>query len=473
MKKVLKLNKTLIVLGIIILISLISFLGLYSKENGVWKNILKEYNLGMELEGYRQLRFSLDTSEEEKEIYVDDNGNILGFVEDGTDSQDTSIPLTEETQTEANVENKSEAEYKTEKRTIKSNEDSVITIENFELSKDVIQKRMNSLNGIEYNIRVDNVTGELVLEVPDGDNISTVQALVSSKGSFDIIDYQTGIVLLDNKDLSNVKAIANSEENGYQLYLQISLNENGKKKISEISKKYVQTTDENGENTTKYVSVRFEGQALLSTYFGEEIKNGVLTVPVGNPTQDNTEFSTLGEQANRIAYILNEKELPIKYTLVSDDYIKSEITEEIVFIAKIILALSILITSAILVVKYKLKGLVLSIVSIGYLAITALLLRYANVPLTLNSMYTLVVCIILNYIFVIKLLEKLKNINLKTAFVQTMKEYYLLIVPVIAFSIVFTIVSPVSVSSIGMTLFWGLLTGVIYNSFVIFVLKLV
>lgn len=474
MKKVLKLNKTLIVLGIIILISLISFLGLYAKTNGVWNNLLPEYNLGMELSGYRELHFSLDTTEEEKEVYVDENGNILGYVEDGTtSSKDTSISLVEGEETEEDSKETTESEYKTETRVIKANEESDITIENFELSKQIIQNRLKSLNNLEYNIRVDSITGELVLEVPDDDNVSTAEALINSKGTFDIIDYQTGIVLLDNTDVANVKTLANYEEDGYQLYLQIALNDSGKGKISEVSKKYVQTTSETGETSTEYVAVRFEGQVLLSTYFGEEIANGVLTIPIGNPTTDSEEYSTITEQANRIAYILNEKELPLQYTLTSDNYVKSVITEETILITEIVCALVILIISALLIVKFKLNGVILSIVSVGYIAITVLLLRYANVALTMNSIYALVACIALNYVFVIKLLRKLKENSLKVAYVQTMKEYYLLIVPVIVFAVVFTLVSSVAVNSIGMTLFWGLLTGIAYNALVILALKLV
>ncbi len=472
MKKVLKTNKTLIVLGIIILISIVSFLGLYEKSNGVWKNLLPDYNLGMELNGYREVHFSLDTTEEEKEVYVDDNGNVLGFVEDGkNNSQDTSVSLVQEDEN-TETENTSD-EYKTEKRTIKANEDYNKTIENFELSKDIIQNRLKSITEFEYNIRVDSITGDLVLEAPDDENLSTAEALINSKGKFDIIDYQTGIVLLERRDLVSVRPVSNYEEDGYQLYLQITLNDNGKRALSEISKKYVQTTNEAGETSTEYVAVRFEGQTLLSTYFGEEITNGMLTVPMGNPTTDQNEYKTIVEQANRIANILNENELPLQYTLTSDNYIKSEITDEIIFTAEIVCALIIIVISSLLIVKFKLNGFILSIISIGYIAITALLLRYANVKITLNSIYTLAACIVLNYVFIITLLKKLKDQTLKSAYVQAMKEYYLLIIPVIVIAVIFTLISSVMVSSIGMTLFWGLLVGLAYNWLVIFILKLI
>ena len=478
MKKVLKTNKTLIVLGIIILISIISFLGLYEKSNGVWKNLLPDYNLGMELSGYRELHFTLDTTEEEKEVYVDDNGNILGFVEDGQEaSQDTSVSLVQEdetTEAENTEENAEEnSEYKTETRTIKANEDSSKTIENFELAKSVIQERLKSITEFEYNIRVDGITGDLVLETQDDDNLSTAEALITSKGEFDIIDYQTGIVLLDRVNITSVTPVSNYEEDGYQLYLQITLDNEGKEALSEISKKYVETTNEAGETSTEYVAVRFEGQTLLSTYFGEEITTGVLTVPIGNPTTDQAEYSEMVEQANRISNILNEEKLPLQYTLTSDNYIKSEITDEMIFIAEIICALIIVVISALLIVKFKLSGVILSIVSIGYIAITALLIRYANVKITLNSVYSLIVCIALNYVFIVSLLKNLKEQPLKSAYVQTMKKYYSLIMPVIVIAVIFTFISSVAVSSIGMTLFWGLLVGLAYNWLVVSVLKLV
>lgn len=471
MKKVLKANKTLIILGIIMLISVISFIGLYQKSNGVWKNLLPKYNLGCEIKGYRELHFSLDTSEEEKEVYIDDNGNVLGYVEDGTDSQDTSISLVQDENTE--TEEKKDSEYKTEKRVIKANEDSNITIENFKLSKEIIQNRFKSLSNLEYNIRMDNVTGEVVLEVANDDNVSTAQALVTSKGTFDVIDYQTGVVLLDNSDLEEIRTVANYEDDGYQLYLQISLNKTGREKILDVSKKYVKSTDEAGKDTTKYVAVRFEGQPLLSTYFGEEITTGMLTVPIGNPTTDSDEYAEMVEQANRIAYILNEDKLPLQYSLTSDNYIKSLITDEYILVFEIICALIIVVISALLIVRYKLNGLILSIVSVGYIALTMLLIRYTNVPITLNSIYALIACVAFNYIFVIKLLRNLKELSLKSAYIQVLKEYYLLIIPVIVFAVVFTLASAVTVNSIGMSLFWGLITGIIYNTVVIFALKLV
>ena len=68
MEKGLKVVKAVVVLLIAIFVSIVAFAGAYLPKNGIWKNILKDFSLGIELNGYRELRFVLDDSEEEKEI---------------------------------------------------------------------------------------------------------------------------------------------------------------------------------------------------------------------------------------------------------------------------------------------------------------------------------------------------------------------------------------------------------------------
>ena len=52
---------------LIILVSLISFLGIHKKNLNGWRNILPEYTLSKELSNIRTFVFSVDTSTEEVE----------------------------------------------------------------------------------------------------------------------------------------------------------------------------------------------------------------------------------------------------------------------------------------------------------------------------------------------------------------------------------------------------------------------
>lgn len=391
MEKNLKRIKTLAVVLIVVLISAIAFGGLYLKSQGVWKNVLPEFSYGMELDGIRELRFVLDTSEEEKKVYLDENGNYAGDVveneEETTSNQEINLvdengnPISseageatanEETQAKASEENK-EAEpkeddmlsrYTIETKTVKSNEDSDINIANFEKSKKIIQQRLETLDLYEYNIRLDDVTGELVVEIPDNDNVEIQESMIATKGKFEVVDHQNGLILLDNSHVKNVSATYTNNEKGYQSYLIVQLNKEGTEKLKEISKKYVATTDENGTETTKYVGVEFDDQELLQTYFGDELSNGVLQIPLGQAASEYEDFITAYNSTTRVANILNSEKMPLSYKLNADNYIQSDITFEIRTIAIISFAVIIFILSIVMIIKYKLKGLKYAILNV-------------------------------------------------------------------------------------------------------------
>ena len=108
MEKGLKTIRTIAILLIVILISVIAFGGLYLKSNGIWTNVLPEFNYGMELSGIRELRFVLDNTEEEKQVYVDEEGNILGEVKE--EAETISLDTNENTTEESNENTENETE---------------------------------------------------------------------------------------------------------------------------------------------------------------------------------------------------------------------------------------------------------------------------------------------------------------------------------------------------------------------------
>lgn len=456
MEKNLKKIKTIAILLIAILISLIAFVGLYVKEYGIWRNILPEFNLGMELKGIRELHFVLDTEETEKEVYVDSEGNYAGDVLDN-DNSSTQITLETDDETVAEPEENKDIEgYTRETRTIKANEDNVKTIENFEKSKKIIQKRLETMDFYEYNIRQDTVTGEVVIEVPDDDNVGIEQTMISTIGNIEIIDEQTGLILINNSHVKKATMLASAED-GYQAYLQLDFDDVGKEKLKEISNKYQTVTAEDGTQTTNYISIKMDDQVLCTTYFAEELASGSIQLPMGSATTDYNEYIEIAQSVSMIADIINEESMPIAYTLSSDNHINSAITTDIIKIAGIVCAILVIAISVYLIVKFKFEGFKSAILSIAYIAILSIIVRYTNVVITINAIIALLAVIIINYVFNIKFLQGLrKENNKKIVLAETMKELYLTIIPVCIISIIFTFMSSVVISSIGMILFWGI-----------------
>ena len=457
---------------LVILISLIAFVGIYLKKSNVWENQIPEFKFGMELDGVRELRYIVDTTEEEKNVYIDAEGNILGEVkekdeEKSDNGQEISLDApAEETKTEeVAVPETEKVNYATEIRKIKKNEDADVNIENFEKTKSMIQTRIEENKNFEYNIRQDNMTGELVIEVPNRDeDVNYVRSAVETFGKFEVIDEQTGIILLNNSHVKKYSAMVNNTS-GYQSYLVIEFTKEGAEKLKEIREQHIETVIEDGESTKKYVSVLIDGNAISTTYFGEEMPGGVLQIPIGQASTDFNTHSQVFEQLSHTVSALQTGKLPIVYALNTDDYIQSAITEDLINICKIAFAVVIALISIYFIIRYKAKGLLGAILAIGYIGAYVIIIKYTNVVITINSIIAFLGMIVINYIFVGSYISKLNNKeNPVESFNKTMKKVYLNIIPIVIIAIIFTFVGNVIINTIGMMLFWGILLQALYNA---------
>lgn len=466
MEKKVKLFKTITIILLIIAVSLISFVGVFRNNLNFKENLIPEFKYGMELAGNREFKFTLDTATEDKTVYLDENGEYKGtVVEDTEDSTDTSISL--DTTVEENTDVVAEEEvnklpYSTETRTVKANEDNALNKESYEKTKAIIQKRLEAAQIPEYNLRLNTITGDLVLEVPEDEYTEDAYNLASAQGKFEIIDHDTGVVLLDNSHLAKAQALYTASDS-YQAYLQLEFNNEGKEILTEISKEYVQSTNEAGETTSKTVELRLDNATLLSTYFGEELDQGILQITMGTATTDYNTFMDSYSSARSFANVVNFGMTPNKLALASDNFVMSSITDKTITCAKIAFAVAILVMSVVLIIKYKFEGLLAAVASVGYVAVTMLAIRYTNVTITLNSVFAILGITAVNYVFVIDFLNKKKTDSPKHAFIESLKRLNVEIIPLWVVSIIFTFMTHSAISSVGMILFWGLFVHAVYS----------
>lgn len=467
MKKI----RLVVVVLCIIFVSVTAFFGFFKKENGMWKNSIPDYKYGMDIKGARELVYTLSDEENEKYVYVDEAGNVKGEVW----KEGSSIKPEDETAEGTENEETQQTEavpFAKETRMIKENPDDQLTKENFEQAKEIIQKRLKEQGITENNIRIDNVTGKLMIEnASKEEQIERIEQLVSKPGKFEIVDYQNGVVLMDNSDIKKVSVVY-SNDSAYNTYLQIQFNAEGTNKLKEISNKYVEIKDEtqNAEETPeeaeekeetekKYVTISFDGMKMMTTYFGEEMSNGILQISVGQARTEPSEFRKDYNSAKIIADMLNSGVLPVVYKLETDNFVKSEITTQMQRNMKIIVGIAIAIVSILSIVKFGKKGLLASISNIGYIAILSLVLRYTNVEITVNSILAGVIMVIANMLF----LKMLLNTKETHTYQEVSKKFYLALIPVIALAVVFTLTKNSGIASIGMMVFWAIILNVVYN----------
>lgn len=465
MEKKIKIFKTIAIVSIIIAISLISFVGVFRDNLNAKLNIIPDFSYGMELAGEREFKFVLDTASEEKNVYVDENGNYKGTVVEDTQSDTTGISLDTTVDEEGDVVAEAEAEkvpYETETRTIKANEDSVLNQESYEQTKKIIQKRLEQAQISEYNIRLDNITGNLVLEVPEDDNTENAYDLALAQGKFELVDGQTGVVLLDNSNIKKAEAMYYASET-YQAILQIEFNKDSIETLKNISNTYVQITNEDDEEETKTVQLKLDDEVLVDTYFGEELTQGILQITMGEATTDYDTFYSSYQAASFLANIIDNGKTPNVYAISSDNFVQSQITDDMIVFAKVAFAGVIAIVSLVLIVKYKFKGFLGAVSSVGYIALTTLAIRYTSVIITLNSLIAIIGVVAVNYLFIINYLNKLKTDSAKHAFMESEKELNVMIIPLWIVAVIFTFMANITISSVGMVMFWGLFVQVIYS----------
>ena len=241
-------------------------------------------------------------------------------------------------------------------------------------------------------------------------------------------------------------------------------------KLKEITNTYVESTDEEGNDTSKQVSIKVDDTSLIDTTFDSEISNGVLQLTLGTST-DSEMINAYLQQATNIAILLNNGNLPITYTIEQNRFIKSDITLSDAFIPAIVLGVILLIGFIVLIVKYRKLGLLAIISYIGYMAILLIVIRYTNLVITMEGIFAILISAILNYILLIYVLQALKKTDknreeYKNVFNKSMKSMLLVLIPTMIIGIAMCFAAWLPVYSFGTIMFWGVLIIMIYNALI-------
>lgn len=162
---------------VVVLISLVSFVGVFVKDSYKMKNILPEYKLSSEFTGKKVLSITPDDTVTTK--YYDKDGEEIE---------------------ESKIEEGKEEEYTKEETA--TNPKNILTNENFEKSKKIIEKRLELLGVNEYQVRKNSNSGEMYISVPDNSYADEILSEMTPGGKFEIVE-NTGNSnsLVTSKDL--------------------------------------------------------------------------------------------------------------------------------------------------------------------------------------------------------------------------------------------------------------------------------
>lgn len=453
--------KTVIITLIIIGISIISFLGLYVEDKNTMKNLVPDYILARDLNGPRVVE--LQVSNESTKTNYDAEGNPIA-------STDTT------TQVANTVE-------------VKTNPDEILTLENYEKCKTILEDRLAQMEVKDYVISQNLENGKILVEIPEDENTNNLVYQLMYQGKFEIVDSDTNETLMTNADLDTVQAGYGTIQNGYtSIFVNFQFNKEGTEKFKNITNTYIETTVEaekeeteneetqvNGEaqetttqeeepettTVTREITLKIDGQELLSTHFDEEISSGLLQLSFGtNASLSIEEMEERLIEANNMAVLLNTGVMPIVYEVSQNRYMYSDITQNEINVAIYASIALVIIGIIYLVVKYKMLGVKSSISLIGYIALFLICIRLFNVEISIAGIFGIILSIILTFTVIASMLRRnKKEDNIKVAALKTIVKYAYVLAPAYISAIVLTIAK----ISVGEVLFWGIAINLLYN----------
>ena len=456
--------KILTIVLAIVLVTLVAFGGVYIKTQNRMENKVKDYSLGRAIEGARIAEIKVAQSDE-------DSG-------------------------EQNTE--------------------LLTEENYKIVKKTIENRLNKLNIEDYTISLNKQDGTIRVEFPEDENTDSYVYYLTAQAKVQIeekaeetetdtsteTEDTTATELISDEMVKSAKYSYTQNVDGqYQVSLEITLTDEGQAKIQELSGTYAflateideiesaeEESEEETENTegtdteetaedantesenTENQETQEQTKKIASLTIAEteyditKIDKNKITVTIGTPTSNTTSANNNIAIAAELEMLINAGKYPIEYELTANRYVYSSIsTEQLIYFVIAVLAITVVIL-LIFIVKYRKRGLLTSISYIGFVSLYLLILRYANVTITIEGIGGIIIVMIINLAFIKTILTRMQKMKmLDEAINYTYKNVFSKLIPVIILVIVFCLSGWANLSSFGMAMFWGLMLMAIYN----------
>lgn len=474
----------IILILIMLLLIILGVFGIYSDFGTEIASKMPAYKYSDIFTPYDEYVLTPSASVMETDAYVDKDGktvrrvpqkDALGDVELSKDNEENKKK--EEEKPEQITPDEEVKEYKIEKRKIADNPEEVLTEDNYKISKNMIEGYLKAANISEYKIKENEKTGQIIVSVPETKKIAnltsdpitdetsdtqrakSVESILSTTGSFEVKDSITGKVYLTEKHIKEAKA---NIYQGYGVILDVKLNDEGKKILSDVSRKYVQE-EKDGKKYEKKATVTVAGMELVKATFAEPMDEGLMQINLGNGYGKNKDVITaIYGEAKRLENALKVGKTPIKYNVEQKTSgIKENINYKNAKIILIAILAVMLILALSLVFKYGLKGLYAMLVNISFVVVLLLAIRYTDVVVTIPSLVAVAVAYILEYVILLKYLRNTKENDYEIAdeVVDTLKYTFILIISSITLSFSHNIL----LSSFAMTLFIAIILLFTHN----------
>lgn len=256
-----------------------------------------------------------------------------------------------------------------------------ISQEDLKKSETVIKKRLEAKNIFDYIVRSDVSTSQIYVEIPANtddtskDPLSAVEGLdKTAKIEFRDPD---GNVLLAGDDIKSAKYSEDPIDNTGlpSPHVVLTFSDEGTKKFAEATANLVGKT----------LSIYLDDEEITAPVVNEKIESSTAIITMGTGT-----YSEKKTQAEEYAMLIDSGTLPFNLSVVSKEYVGPYVGQKALEVSIEAGIVALIIICLVMIVCYRLPGVVPSIALIAYVAIVLLIMSSTGISLTLPGIAGLI-----------------------------------------------------------------------------------
>jgi len=291
-----------------------------------------------------------------------------------------------------------------------------ITQGDLDKSKAVIQKRLEAKNIYDYIIRLDYNTNQINVEIPTGTSDTSVDPLAAVEGldKTAVVQFRdsNGNVLLQGDDIKSAKYSEEAvDSTGIGTpHVVLTFSEQGQTKFAEAT----------GNLVGQAMPIYLDEECIASPIVNSKIDASTAIITVGDGT-----FSEKKAIAEEYAMLIDSGSLPFNLNVINKEYIGPYVGQQALEISVKAGAVALALVCLIMIVIYRLPGIVSTIALVIYTSLLLLIIANTGITLTLSGIAGLILSLGMAVDANVIIFERLKEeLERKLAYKKAFEKSY-------------------------------------------------
>ena len=285
-----------------------------------------------------------------------------------------------------------------------------------EKSKAVIEKRLYAKNIYDYIIRVDSNTNQITVEIPTNTSDTSVDPLTAVEGldQTAVIQFRDsdGNVLLQGDDIESAKYSEDAvDSTGIATpHVVLTFSQEGTTKFTAATEKLV----------GKEMPIYLDEECIASPNVQSKIDSSTAIITVGGGS-----FAEKKTEAQQYAMLIDSGSLPFNLSVINKEYIGPYVGQQALEISIRAGAIALALVCAIMILIYRLPGIVSTIALVIYVSLLLLIVANSGTTLTLSGIAGLILSMGMAVDGNVIIYERLKEeLNKKMAYKKAFERSY-------------------------------------------------